>query len=332
MNKNKEKGLFKSIDLFAGLGGIRLAFEAYGVENVFSSEWDKFACDMYENYFGDRPHGDITKIDEKNIPDHHILLGGFPCQAFSIMGEKKGFDESRGTLFFDIARILKEKKPLSFMLENVKNLKSHDGGNTFSTISKILDDLGYDVHSKVLNALDFGLPQKRERIIIVGFRKELKAVFEFPVEPVVKRKSLEEVLFKDDLVDAKYFASKEIRRKRLEKCKSKEVPTIWHENKSKNVSALPYSCALRAGASHNYLLVNGKRRLTPRECMRLQGFPDDYKIIASDAQTKKMTGNSVPVAMIQAVAKNLVQSLEKAVLDYKGKKRDVRVLLSETCQ
>lgn len=308
----KNTKLFKSIDLFAGLGGIRLAFEKYGVENVFSSEWDKFACDMYENFFGDRPQGDITKVHEKDVPDHHILLAGFPCQAFSIMGDKKGFEESRGTLFFDIARILKEKKPLSFMLENVKNLKGHDGGKTYQTIYNILTDLGYDVHAKILNALNFGLPQKRERIIIVGFRKELNAQFEFPEKPVIKKKTLEDVLLDDDKVDPKYFASDMIKKKRKEKCKETLRPTIWHENKSKNVSALPYSCALRSGASHNYLLVNGERRLTPRECMRLQGFPDKYKIICSDAQARKMTGNSVPVAMIQAVAKNQVKALEEA--------------------
>ena len=155
--------IFKSIDLFAGIGGIRIAFERYGVQNVFSSEWDPYASDMYENYFGDRPDGDIALIDENNIPEHDILLAGFPCQAFSIMGDKKGFHESRGTLFFDIARILKAKKPPSFMLENVKNLKSHDQGKTYATIHRILTELNYEVHSEVLNSLDFGLPQKKRR-------------------------------------------------------------------------------------------------------------------------------------------------------------------------
>ena len=310
---------FKSIDLFAGIGGIRIAFEHYGVQNVFSSEWDSYACDMYENYFGDRPHGDITLIDENSIPEHDILLAGFPCQAFSIMGDKKGFNESRGTLFFDIARILKAKRPLSFMLENVKNLKSHDQGRTYATIHRILTELNYEVHSKVLNSLDFGLPQKRERIIIVGFKKELGACFTFPDRPVVKAKTLEDVLLKNEDVDKKYFASKMIRKKRKEKCKVTLRPTIWHENKSKNISALSYSCALRSGASHNYLLVNGERRLTPRECMRLQGFPESYKIIISDTQMKKVVGNTVPIAMIQAVAKNLIDSLEKSLLGRRRK-------------
>ena len=312
--------IFKSIDLFAGIGGIRIAFENYGVQNVFSSEWDRYACTMYENYFGDRPHGDITLIDEKSVPEHDILLAGFPCQAFSIMGDKRGFSESRGTLFFDIARILKAKKPFSFMLENVKNLKSHDQGRTYATIYRILTKLGYEVHSKILNSLDFGLPQKRERIIIVGFRKELGSRFVFPDKPVIKTKTLEDILLKNENVDKKYFASKEIRRKRKEKCKSTLKPTIWHENKSKNISALPYSCALRSGASHNYLLVNGERRLTPRECMRLQGFPENYKIVISDAQMKKVVGNTVPIAMIQAVAKNLIDTLEKSLLSQKQKR------------
>lgn len=304
----------KTIDLFAGLGGIRLAFEAYGTECVFSSEWDQFACDMYENYFGDRPHGDITKIDENTIPNHDILLGGFPCQAFSIMGDKKGFSESRGTLFFDVARILKAKKPKAILLENVKNFKSHDKGQTFLTVAHILDELGYDIHAKVLNALDFGLPQKRERIIIVGFLKELNVTdFTFPTTPVVKIKTLKDILLPDKLVDRKFFTSKEIVKKRKIKCKTSLELSIWHENKSKNVSALPYSCALRSGASHNYLLVNGIRRLTSRECMRLQGFPDNYEMIVTDAQMKKLTGNSVPVPMIQAVAKNLISSLQNAI-------------------
>ena len=312
----KKNGIFKSIDLFAGIGGIRLAFEYYGVQNVFSSEWDKYACKMYEHHFGEKPHGDITQIDEKTIPDHQILLAGFPCQAFSIMGDKRGFSESRGTLFFDIARILKEKKPLSFMLENVKNLKSHNEGRTYAIVYEILTQLGYNVHTKILNALDFGLPHKRERIIIIGFRKELNAKFSFPNKPVIKKKTLKVILFEDEQVDKKYFVSEKIKQKRRRACQSTERPTIWHENKSKNISALPYSCALRAGASHNYLLVNGERRLTPRECMRLQGFSDDYKIVISDTQMKKVVGNTVPVAMIQAVAKNMVESLETALMEY----------------
>ena len=313
--------MFKSIDLFAGIGGIRLAFEAYGVKSVFASEWDKYACDIYENYFGDRPAGDITQIHEKDIPDHDILLAGFPCQAFSIMGDKKGFDEARGTLFFDIARIIKEKKPLCVFLENVKNFKSHDKGRTFKTVKKILADLGYDIHAKILNALDFGLPQKRERIIIIGFKKELKANFTFPNKPIIRKVELKNILFDCNKVDPKYFVTPEIKRKRKKKCSTSLELSIWHENKSKQVTASPFSCALRAGASHNYLLVNGERRLTPRECMRLQGFPENYEIILSDTQMKKVTGNSVPIPMIQAVAKEVVLTLENSLATFQIKRK-----------
>ncbi|MDN4712181.1 DNA (cytosine-5-)-methyltransferase [Vibrio parahaemolyticus] len=160
---------FKFIDLFAGIGGIRLGFEHVGGQCVFSSEWDKHAQKTYEANFGEKPHGDITQIDPLDIPDHDILLGGFPCQAFSIIGKMNGFDDTRGTLFFNVANIIKEKQPAAFMLENVKQLKTHDKGNTFRVILKTLEDLGYSVHHTVLNALDFGVPQKRERTFIVGF-------------------------------------------------------------------------------------------------------------------------------------------------------------------
>ena len=161
---------FRFIDLFAGIGGIRLGFESVGGHCVFSSEFDEDACKTYEANFGEHPSGDITKIDAKDIPDFDILLGGFPCQAFSIIGKKEGFaNETCGTLFFDIERILKEKQPPAFMLENVRNLTAHDNGNTFKIIKEHLERLGYHVYAKVLNALDFGVPQKRERIIIVGF-------------------------------------------------------------------------------------------------------------------------------------------------------------------
>ena len=323
------KTLFRTIDLFAGIGGIRLAFEPYGIRNVFSSEWDSYACDMYESYFGERPHGDITKINEKYIPDHEILLAGFPCQAFSIMGDKKGFNESRGTLFFDIARIVKEKKPLAIFLENVKNFMSHDKGRTFQVIRNTLEELGYDINAKILNALDFGLPQKRERVIIVATKKELGTDFKFPTTPIIQEKNLNDILFKDTEVEKKYFASPKILKQRKEKCSTNLKLSIWHENKSKNVTASPFSCALRAGASHSYLLVNGKRRLMPRELMRLQGFPDNYKIVISDAQMRKVTGNSVPVPMIQAVAKELIKALKLSLAKYnrvKSERRDYAIL------
>jgi len=298
---------FKFIDLFSGIGGIRLGFESVGGKCVFSSEWDSFAQDTYEANFGERPKGDITKIDPSEIPDHDILLGGFPCQAFSICGDQKGFSDTRGTLFFNIEEILRIKNPYAFMLENVKNLKSHDKGRTFKTIVSHLEELGYYVHHTVLNSLDFGVPQKRERTIIVGFKEKLK--FFFP-KPLSIRANLADILEFDKDIDKKYFVSEKIRKKRFEKVKPNyPVPSIWHENKSGNISALEYSCALRAGASYNYLVVNGIRRPTPRELLRLQGFPDNFKIVVPYTQLRKQAGNSVSVPVIEAVAKEMIKSI-----------------------
>ena len=297
----------KFIDLFCGIGGFRVAFEEACEENdiqpdcVFSSDIDKYAQESYEANFGEKPFGDITKINENDIPDHDILFGGFPCQPFSIIGQMKGLNDTRGTLFFDIARIIETKRPKAFILENVKQLVGHDQGKTLKVIVQSLKDLGYHVQYSVLNALDYGLPQKRERVVIVGHREPIMFTFPNPEKPY---KSLNEIL--ETKVDKKYFASEFIREKRKEKHQSSYYPSIWHENKSGNICSYPYSCALRSGASHNYLLVNGERRLTPREMFRLQGFPDWYKIVVSDAQAKKQAGNAVPVNMIKAVVQKLL--------------------------
>lgn len=298
---------FNFIDLFAGIGGIRLGFESQGGECVFSSEWDKYAQDTYEANFEERPDGDITEIKPNDIPNHDILLGGFPCQAFSICGDQKGFSETRGTLFFNIEQILKIKKPYAFMLENVKNLKSHDKGRTFKTIVEHLENLDYFVHHIVLNSLDFGVPQKRERTIIVGFKENI--FFDFP-KPLGIIPKLEDILENDEDVDQKHFVSEEIKTKRMAKVKPNyPTPSIWHENKSGNISALKYSCALRAGASYNYLVVNGIRRPTPRELLRLQGFPDSFKIVVPYNQLRKQAGNSVSVPVIKAVAEQMSDSI-----------------------
>ena len=213
---------FRFIDLFAGIGGIRLGFESVGGHCVFSSEFDEDACKTYEANFGEHPSGDITKIEATDIPDFDILLGGFPCQAFSIIGKKEGFaNETCGTLFFEIERILKEKRPPAFMLENVRNLVAHDKGNTFHVIKSHLEALGYHVYAKVLNALDYGVPQKRERIFIVGFLDDV--LFDFP-DPVSeeKRKKLSDILETD--VDSKYYVRDAIRMSRLERIKDKNYP------------------------------------------------------------------------------------------------------------
>lgn len=297
---------FTFIDLFAGIGGIRLGFEHVGGKCVFSSEFDEDACKTYEANFGEHPAGDITKIDAKDIPDFDILLGGFPCQAFSIIGKKEGFaNETCGTLFFDIERILKEKRPRAFMLENVRNLTAHDGGNTFRVIREHLEALGYTVYAKVLNALDYGVPQKRERIIIVGFREF--TMFSYPDSvPVSKRKTLADILEKD--VDKKYYVKESIRDSRRARLKDPDYPKpyISHENMAGSITPHPYSAALRAGASANYILINDERRPTEREMLRIQGFPDDFRIVVPYGKIRHQCGNSVAVPVIKAVAEQMM--------------------------
>lgn len=297
----------RTIDLFAGIGGIRLGFEVLGCENVFTSECDRDAQKMYAANFGEIPAGDITQIPPETIPDHDILLAGFPCQPFSVIGSRQGFADTRGTLFFNIEEILKTKQPYAFLLENVKQLYTHDRGRTLGIILEKLKTLGYFVHHTILNALDFNLPQKRERIIIVGFRENIK--FNFP-QPQKLTKTLQEILEPDIAIDPKLFASPAIINKRQSKLKTQPFyPSIWHENKSGNISVLPFSCALRSSASYNYLLVNGQRRLSPREMLRLQGFPEDFQIVGTYGAIRKLTGNSVAVPAIEAVAKEMLLSI-----------------------
>lgn len=300
---------FKFIDLFAGIGGIRLGFEAIGGSCVFSSEFDEDACTTYKANFGEHPSGDITQIKASEIPDFDILLGGFPCQSFSIIGKKEGFaDETSGTLFFEIERILREKHPKAFMLENVKNLITHDKGNTFKIIKEHLQKLGYNVYAQVLNALDFGVPQNRERVIIVGFFENVDFHFPLPVS-IEKRKSLKDIL--EQNVDKKYYVNAKIRESRLERIKDKNYPKpyISHENISGSITPHPYSSALRAGASANYILINDERRPTEREMLRMQGFPDSFKIVLPYSKIKKQCGNSVAVPVIKAVATEMIKAL-----------------------
>ncbi|MBI5932351.1 MAG: DNA (cytosine-5-)-methyltransferase [Chloroflexi bacterium] len=298
------------IDLFCGIGGFRFgatqAFQKFGIasECVFSSDIDPYAREAYFANFGERPQGDITKVNENDIPDHDLLFAGFPCQPFSIIGSKKGFDDTRGTLFFDIARILKAKRPRAFVLENVKQLTGHDQGRTLKRILSVLCDLGYDVHYQVLNALHYGLPQKRERVFIVGFHQPVD--FQWPPKQD-KFTPLSKILEKN--VHEKYYASDAIQKKRKVSHMPEVTPSIWHENKAGHISSYPYSCALRAGASYNYLLVDGERRLTPREMLRLQGFPDRFKIAVSEHQTRRQAGNAVPVNLVNAVMESVLHIL-----------------------
>ena len=285
-----------------------MGFEAVGGKCVFSSEIGDDACKTYAANFNEHPHGDIRKISAEEIPDFDILLGGFPCQAFSIIGKRNGFDdETSGTLFFEIERILKAKRPPAFMLENVRNLTAHDGGKTFRMIIEHLQRLGYNVHSKILNALDYGLPQKRERIIIVGFSENV--FFKFPA-PLTQRKSLSDILEQE--VSRRYYVKDNIRTSRLARLKVKNFPKpyISHENVSKSVTPHEYCSALRAGASANYILVNDERRPTEREMLRLQGFPEDFKIVVPYGKLRRQCGNSVAVPMIEAVAREMISALK----------------------
>lgn len=304
---------FTFIDLFAGIGGIRIAFESIGGKCVFTSEWNEHCQLMYEANFGEKPLGDITKIHASEVPNHDVLTGGFPCQAFSIIGNRHGFTDTRGTLFFDIERILRAKRPKAFLLENVKQLTTHDKGRTLKVVLDHLVALGYFVHYKVLNGLDFGVPQKRERIILVGFNRDYP--FEFPTNGL-DSKSLSDILEPEEQVDKRhllsdYFRSKLERKLKEQNKKITHRPVVLHENKSGNIGIHPFTCALRAEGSYNYVTVNGERRFTPREMLRLQGFPDSFKIVVPVAQVRKQAGNSVVIPKIEAVAKSMAQAMKE---------------------
>ena len=311
----------KFIDLFAGIGGFRYALESFGCKCVFSSEWDKYCQESYNLNFGEIPYGDITKIDEKDIPSFDILCAGFPCQPFSISGKQKGFEDTRGTLFFDIVRIVSYHKPKIIFLENVKNLKSHNGGATFEVISNTLDSLNYNIYYKVLNAKDFNLPQNRERITIVCIRKDIdNGEFKFP-EPSKKFVTISDIK-EDDSITEKYLLKRKdihIDEKKLsEAIKNGRVQKplqigvigqggqgnrIYHENGiGITLAASSGGAASKTGAYY----INGKvRKLSPREAARLQGFPEKFKIIENDSQSLKQFGNSVPINLLKEVFKGL---------------------------
>ena len=302
---------FTFIDLFAGIGGIRRPYQELGGKCVFSSEIDKFAVKTYEENWGETPSGDITKIEAKDIPNFDILLAGFPCQAFSIAGKRKGFADTRGTMFFEVERILEYHKPKCFMLENVKGLTNHDKGKTFKVMLDILENkLKYKVYYKVLNAKDFGVPQNRERII-VGFKNH-DVDFKFP-EPIKNNKmKLGDILEKD--VDDKYTISDKIwashqRRKEQHKAKGNGFGYSLFNEESPYTSTI--SARYYKDGSEILIEQKGKnpRRLTPREAARLQGFPDDFKLVVSDMQLYKQFGNSVPTKMIGAVANEIYKAL-----------------------
>ncbi len=312
------------IDLFAGIGGMRLAYEAAGCRCVYSNEWNKFSRQTYEANFDEMPDDDITKVDAVNIPDHDILVAGFPCQPFSLAGVSKknslgrvtGFeDKTQGTLFFDVCRVLKEKRPSAFMLENVKNLQSHDRGNTFRVIQDSLEELNYKVFYKVLDGQAY-VPQHRERIIIIGFDRErfgdaFDFVFDLPVP--LHKPVMADILEKN--VDPKYTLSDKLW----------EYLQAYAEKHHAAGNGFGYGIASPEGISRTIsaryykdgaeILIKqpGKnpRRLTPRECARLQGFPESFRIVVSDNQAYKQFGNSVVVPLMTELAKLVTAKLDE---------------------
>lgn len=303
----------KIIDLFCGLGGFNLAFSSQ--ETVFSSDNDPYVSSVYELNFNKNPLSDIKKIKAKKVPDHDIICAGFPCQSFSIAGKRQGFKDTRGTLFFDVARIIKEKKPKVVFLENVKGLVSHDEGRTLTVILNTLKELGYNVSYKVLNTAEYGnLPQNRERIYIVGYRKDLNKTFKFPKEVKLKN-TLDKFINRSKKVEDKYYYTKFKFQKLLEETiTSKKTAYQWRrkyvrENKNNLCPALT---ANMGTGGHNVPLILdnfGIRKLTPRECFDLQGYPKSYKLLGSDARLYKMAGNSVSVPVVKLLADQILKDL-----------------------
>lgn len=305
------------IDLFAGIGGFRQAFESVGAQCIFASEWDKYAQITYAENFGHQPKGDITQIPAHSIPDHDILTAGFPCQPFSIAGVSKhnalgiahGFNHStQGTLFFDVVRIIKEKKPQAFILENVKNLLRHDKGRTFSIIHNTLEqELGYTITYKVIDAALL-VPQHRERIYIVGTREPLN--FSFPIIPNQQPK-LSSIL--EEQVDPKYTLSDRLWKYLQDYAEKHRLKGNGFGYGLANLDGITRTLSARYYKDGSEILIpqEGKnpRRLTPRECARLMGFPDTYNIVCSDTRAYKQFGNSVVVPVVQSIAKELVDTL-----------------------
>lgn len=313
---------WKFIDLFAGLGGFRLALESLGAECVYSNEWDISVQKVYNENFGDIPEGDITKVDETTIPDHDILCAGFPCQAFSISGKQLGFEDSRGTLFFDVARIVKEKKPKIVFMENVKNFATHDGGKTLEVVRKTMKELGYTFNQRVLNSVDYGVPQKRERIYMVCFRNDIVTKdFSFP-KPIKLTKHVEDFLLKDTSLTESLYVNREDTYYNTTKddVYNNKPIRLGIVNKggqgeriySTKGIAITFS-AYGGGvfAKTGGYLVNGRpRKLHPRECARLMGYPDSYKISKKANQAYQQLGNSVVIDVLQYIGIEMGKALD----------------------
>lgn len=320
IEKRSLKG-YTFIDLFAGLGGFHLALESLGAKCVYANEWDEPVRKVYEANFGIVPGDDITKVDENNIPDHDILCAGFPCQAFSISGKQLGFQDSRGTLFFDVARIVKKKQPKVVFMENVKNFAMHDNGRTIAVVEATMKELGYSFYYKILNAVNFGIPQKRERVYMVCFRNGVSECgFNFP-SPIKLYRHVEDFLLEDKTLTRSLFVDRSdicYNGKEDDKHLNKSI-RLGIVNKggqgeriySTKGIAITFS-AYGGGvfAKTGGYLVDGKpRKLHPRECARLMGFPDSYIISSNNNQAYKQFGNSVVVDVLQYIAIKIGETL-----------------------
>ena len=323
--------MYRFIDLFAGIGGMRLAFDNIGCECVYSSEWNKYSQQTYLANFNEQPDGDITKVNAEDIPDHDILVAGFPCQPFSIAGVSKknslgratGFeDKTQGTLFFDVCRILKAKRPKAFMLENVKNLVSHDKGRTFRIILESLEELNYEVFYKILDGQNY-VPQHRERIIIVGFDRERygsDVQFDFRIEQLTPKPVLSDIL--EPSVDEKYTLTDNLWIYLQNYAAKHKAAGNGFGYGLANPDGISRTLSARYYKDGAEILIpqEGKnpRRLTPRECARLQGFPDSFKIPVSDTQAYRQFGNSVVVPLMQNVALLIVDNIKEMEAHKKG--------------
>jgi len=313
---------FTTADLFAGVGGVRLAFENAGFRTVFANDIEKSCKDTYDINFSapELTVGDIWKIDTNIIPEFDVLLGGFPCQPFSVAGYRKGFkdEKGRGILFFRIADILKKRKPSAFMLENVKNLKGHNNGKTIKSMEKILREIGYYTKTDVLNTMTHGnIPQNRERIFIVGFLdKKKRDRFEFPKKTKLTRNFRE---FVSDTADSKYYYNdKPLYRKIKNDIDSENTVYQWRRKyvRANKKGVVPTLTANMGTGGHNVPIVKnctGIRKLTPKECFLLQGFPESFKLPQiADSKLYKQAGNSVTVPVVQRIAKNMMKVLEQS--------------------
>lgn len=303
--------VFKFADLFAGIGGMRLAFESVGGKCVFSSEWDKYSSKTYQANFGETPSGDITTIETVSVPDLDILLAGFPCQPFSSIGRREGFAHpTQGTLFFDVQRFIADKKPQAFLLENVKGLVTHDGGATLSTIIEVLVELGYRVWAKVLNAVDYGVPQSRERIYIVGIKNEIAEQSPSFAWPKTLSTRVDIGQFVESGVTDRSI-SRHLQERYLFKREDGRPQIITNESTG-HVKTLVASYHKIQRISGTFVAdgPTGVRLLTESECKAIMGFPSDFKVPVSRTQMYRQFGNSVAVPVVTAIAREMIVLIE----------------------